>query len=567
MPLALLVFSQLVNCVISKFYQSKFTSMTDGDSKSEARIVDAADYSQVPGTVHLLELQGIGSVSKGDSDVVLVPRPSSDPNDPLNWARWRKLLNIFCVYFYTFSTGVGGTSTYSILTEISDNTGITLDELNRGTGFVFLLAGWGNLIWQPFALTYGRRPTYLLSILGCLAMSEWAAYIGSYSQWAACRCLYGLMTAPVEVLPELNVAELFFAHERGTYVGIYMLVLATSNYLAPLIAGFMSNTYGWRWVQHWSALLLALNFALTFFFYEDTIYERNTTEFDQVPSDEEKGNPVTVIKKGTKYIDCSIPIKSYWKRLYLFSNNPAKVTAKQFLIMAVRPVYIFFAFPAIAFCGFYYGWALVWYNVYNATASAVFSAPPYNWGSLTVGLSYLAPTIGALIGGVYSGVFSDWFTLKMAKRNGGVREPEFRLWGLLGYSIIAPAGLILWGVGAAHSIKWGGLMVGGAMVAFCNVVGGSYSIAYCVDVYKDIAGESLVAVVFCRNTLSFALNYAITPWIDHSGYQNTFIVVAILAMIFGLTCLPMIWKGKSLRKSSTNRYWRLVETQVIHTEH
>lgn len=26
----------------------------------------------------------------GDSDVVLIPQPTNNPNDPLNWSRWRK---------------------------------------------------------------------------------------------------------------------------------------------------------------------------------------------------------------------------------------------------------------------------------------------------------------------------------------------------------------------------------------------------------------------------------------------------------------------------------------------
>lgn len=64
-----------------------------------------------------------------------------------------------------------------------------------------------------------------------------------------------------------------------------------------------------------------------------------------------------------------------------------------------------------------------------------------------------------------------------------------------------------------------------------------------------------VQVILFRNTMSFAFNYAITPWIDDQGLQNTFIAVAVLAFAFGASFLLMEWKGKYLRTISAARYW------------
>jgi hypothetical protein len=60
------------------------------------------DESVVPGTVHLVDLEHNMSTkhSKGDNEIVLIPTPSDDPDDPLNWSPRRKALSTFCLAVY-----------------------------------------------------------------------------------------------------------------------------------------------------------------------------------------------------------------------------------------------------------------------------------------------------------------------------------------------------------------------------------------------------------------------------------------------------------------------------------
>lgn len=66
---------------------------------------------------------------------------------------------------YTMAVGIASAAIYSILTPIADATELTLDQLNTGTGYMFLAFGWGCLICQPLAQQYGKRPIYLMSLL------------------------------------------------------------------------------------------------------------------------------------------------------------------------------------------------------------------------------------------------------------------------------------------------------------------------------------------------------------------------------------------------------------------
>lgn len=57
------------------------------------------DESQVPGTVQLIDIDEHLATrhARGQKDIILVPTPSADPEDPLNWSPGRKRLALACV--------------------------------------------------------------------------------------------------------------------------------------------------------------------------------------------------------------------------------------------------------------------------------------------------------------------------------------------------------------------------------------------------------------------------------------------------------------------------------------
>lgn len=98
------------------------------------------DDKTAPGTVKLIDATNELNVKHSDAahDVILVPTPSDDPEDPLNWTKKRKLLATSCVVMYCLMAVFPSCAVYSVETPIVEATSLTVGDLNSGTGAMFL---------------------------------------------------------------------------------------------------------------------------------------------------------------------------------------------------------------------------------------------------------------------------------------------------------------------------------------------------------------------------------------------------------------------------------------------
>ncbi|KAI4723046.1 major facilitator superfamily transporter [Aureobasidium sp. EXF-10727] len=550
------------------------------------------DDNIAPGTVRLIDAGGELNVkhSEGHGDIVLVPTPSDDPEDPLNWTKKRKLLHTACMVMYTVMLVFPSAAVYSVAKPISTSTGISITTINRGTGVMFLLYGWSTIFWQAIALQYGKRPVYLISSAASVVVMAVAPLCRSSGTYLAIRILQGFFGGPVESLCEISMTDIWFAHERPLYIALYGVSLGASGKLAPVFSAFINSGMGWEWTLWWCAIGIGIAFIFCLLLMEETNYDRRTTQSSSSPSSqaslETAGEPgLAVLEKvtakdgaqssdplstdnkqpyedqysidvgATELGQVTYPRKTYWQKLSVID----KKRPNRILDIMWAP-FKFFTFPVVVWAGLQYGLqGLVYPGILNATASVTYTNSFYHFSSDAVGFAYFAAVVGMVLGSLWVTLAGPRLVIRLARRRGGISEPEDILWLFLASAVVVPFALILWGVGSTHHVHWSGLVIAQASLAISSTLCLSTAIQYATSAYRDLSGELITTIILIRNTLSFAINYGINPWIDAMGTQNTFITAAVIAFVLNSTMFLVIPFGRRLREHSARRYWTYVE--------
>lgn len=100
--------------------------------------------------------------------------------------------------------------------------------------------------------------------------------------------------------------------------------------------------------------------------------------------------------------------------------------------------------------------------VFNYTFPIIIVNPPYGWPAENSGLIALGNLVGYALAVPLTWT-SDRLAARLTKKNNGIREAEMRLGVLIPAAIIAPCGLIVYGLTAQHQLHWFGYFAGVAM--------------------------------------------------------------------------------------------------------
>src|SRR5579859_1122820 len=297
-------------------------------------------------------------------------------------------------------------------------------------------------------MSIGRRPVFLICTFGFFGTVVWAGAAQSFASLMASRILNAFFSSAGEALGAAIVADLFFLHERGKWMGVYMFSLANGTAFGTVVSGFLITAKGWRWL-FWvyrpkAALINSLQR-----YYPVSVQLRCSSSSLRRSINELRIRLISLNRrirpkkqKATKLAKSLLQLPNL-RHSFNFSNPGPESTRTQVSLIS-SSVHIS--------------------SYVTRPSSTQLSISPPSWhgvcASRTLTPRYiklrhinsrlginalikLCSMIGATIGAYAGGDLSDKYAAWHAKKNGGIFEPEFRLVPLVLPLLIVPAGLLM----------------------------------------------------------------------------------------------------------------------------
>lgn len=272
--------------------------------------------------------------------------------------------------------------------------------------------------------------------------------------------------------------------------------------------------------------------------------EIGKSDADEKGRREGSPNPVPGIPRYTTVLR-KAPKRSFVQQLRPFEG---RLKQDNWFRVAFRPL-LLYAYPAVLWSSLVYSCSVGWLIVISESMALIYrDKDSYNFSALATGLVYLSPFIGGVLGTAVAGKMSDVVVMAMARRNGGLYEPEFRLTMIIPTAISTVIGLMGFGWSAEEKDNFWIPTFFFGLISFGCSLGSTTAITYCVDSYRQYAGEALVTLNFSKNIFhGLVFSLFVVSWLEANGPKQVYICLGAIQLMALATTIPMYIFGKRAR--------------------
>ncbi|QGA17659.1 hypothetical protein EYB26_005334 [Talaromyces marneffei] len=493
---------------------------------------------------------------KQGRDVVLIPQPSDDPEDPLNWPLRKKIIIFASVCLAAFAAQMSPNS--NMLTFMSQVPAYNKTPNDLLYSVSAGLAGWvaGPFFFIPLVGVVGRGSVIFWSLVCIFAGQIWGAEmtgVNNYIPFTISRLFTGLFGGIPAILGSGYIIDMFFLHQRGKAFAVFEIMIIFAVVGGGTLGGFIANNNPWDLVFWWTLGPVGAAMILVFVFVEETTYNRDADVPHPPLPKTWLANRVATFFPGTK-------------------TQPAG-KGKEFVRRAITPFQITFA-PITLLMGTYIFVALG-LPIMQASTLATFMEPPvvaggYGFSSLQMAFFTMTAWVGIACAQIYGFFFNDTTPLWVARRRGGTWHPEYRLANTILPSIMLPIGLGLWGAGLQYHLHYMVLALGSFLIWFGALLALPVCYNYIIECFLHTPVEASVSLNAYRITFGLISVFITTNWEAAVGVGWMWGMGSFLIVFVDLIMIGIILKGHVVRQWTAKLSSTLAVTEdgaAISTKH
>src|SRR5215210_3731871 len=182
------------------------------------------------------------------------------------------------VMFATFMEVLDTTVVNVSLPHIAGSLSASIDEATWAltsylvaNAIILPMTGW-------LASMFGRKRLLMLSVVGFTVTSFLCGLAPTLSILVVFRIIQGLTGGALQPLSQAVLLEAFPPRDRGKAMGFWGLGIVVAPILGPVVGGWLTDSYSWRWVFYINLPVGIASIVMTKMFIFDPPYLRRLTE-------------------------------------------------------------------------------------------------------------------------------------------------------------------------------------------------------------------------------------------------------------------------------------------------
>ncbi|CAN6629736.1 fluconazole resistance protein 1 [Trichomonascus vanleenenianus] len=433
--------------------------------------------------------------SDGSDEYIMVTwEGDNDPENPYNWALWKKVVFILQIGILTVSIYMGSSIYTPGFVQIQQDFHVSQVVSILPLAVFVMGYGLGPMFWSPFSENpaVGRTNIYVLTLLVFVALQIPTALAKNIGSLLVLRFLAGFFASPALATGGASVGDVVTIPRIPIGLASWGISAVCGPVFGPFIGGVFSQLLNWRWT-FWFLLMMSGSslFFLSFMLPEtnnETLLYRKAKRLRKLT-----GNP-NIISNADLYL--------------------RNMSAREMAIDTLwRPIEITLTEPVVFLIDLYIGLVYsIFYTFFEAFPIVLEGIHHFN--SIEMGLSYLGIMIGVLIGaGSYIPYIHRKFTIPL--ESGTMVTPEVFIPPAIVGASIMPVGMLIFAWSSTASAHWIGPIIGGAVFSI-----GGFTIFQTLFNYMAFSFPKYMASVFASNGLFRAGMACAFPLFANAMYRK-----------------------------------------------